>query len=200
MQKSALFRLWSCPLTYAERLTLAWQLTWPAVVTDVTWSFLMYILLGIKSQGAELLYLFPYLLLVAPWLVRRMVVRTYPTFRLRVFRDGFPAEMNYTESFKVMWLLSWRTSILTLGALFGISLFLRYLNVQLATLVPSSQQAPFLNAAGLSLVENSLALFLMPFVVPGMFAKHYQGFRIAAETITSPSAAPTSSRKQTTRK
>jgi hypothetical protein len=100
-----------------------------------------------------------------------------------------------------MWLLSWRTSILTLGSLFAISLFLRYLNVQLATLVPSSQEAPFLNAAGLSVVENSLALFLMPFVVPGMLGKRYQGFRVAAEIVTaSPSAVPTSSRRQTTKR
>ncbi|MFN7938106.1 MAG: hypothetical protein U0R19_32555 [Bryobacteraceae bacterium] len=200
MESTGITGLWRCPLRYAERLGLAWQLTWPAVVTDVLWSFTVYVLLEVKTQGAELMYLIPYLLLVAPWLVRRMMRRSYPGFRLKVLRDGFPAEINYTESFKVMWLLSWRTSILTLGALFGGSFFLRYLNVQLATLVPSSAEAPFLNAAGLSVVENTLALFLMPLVVPGMFAKHYEGFRVAAERITpSASGSPTSSRRQTTK-
>ncbi|MBL8177953.1 MAG: hypothetical protein JNK48_24965 [Bryobacterales bacterium] len=190
--------LWTCPLRYSERVALAWQLTWPAVVTDVIWSFTVYVLLEIQSQGAELLYIFPYLLLVAPWLVRRMIRKPYPAFRLKVLRDGFAAEMNYTESFKVMWLLIWRTSILTLGAIFVFSFFLRYLNVQLSSLVPRSQEAPFLNAAGLSILENTLALFLMPFVVPGMFAKRYQGFRVALDRITlSSSAPPTASRKQT---
>lgn len=200
LEKTGIAGLLTCPLRYAERLTLAWQLTWPAVVTDVIWSFTVYVLLEIKQQGAELLYLIPYLLVVAPWLVRRMMRRSYPQFRLKVLRDGLPAEMNYTESFKVMWLLSWRTSILTLGTLFGVSLFGRFLNVQLASMVPSSQDAPFINAAGLSLVENTLAFFLMPFVVPGMFAKRYQGFRVGVERITAAvSGSPTSSRKQTTK-
>lgn len=200
MEKIGIAGLFSCPLKYRERLTLAWQLAWPAVITDLSWSFTVYVLLEIKSQGAELAYLLPYLLLVAPWLVRRMMRRSYQGFRLKTLRDGLPAEMNYTESFKVMWLLSWRTSILTLAALFAISLFGRFLNVQLAELVPSTQDAPFVNAAGLSLLENTLALFLMPLVVPGMFAKRYEGFRVAAERITAPaSASPTSSRKQTTR-
>lgn len=200
MDKSGISAWWRCPLTYVERLTLSWQLTWPAVVTDVLWSFTVYVLLELKSQGAELLYLIPYLLLVAPWLVRRMMRRVYPGFRLTIRRDGLPAEMNYTESFKVMWLLSWRTSVLTLGAIFCFSLFLRYLNVELAKLVPSSQDAPFFNAAGLSVLENGLAFFLMPLAVPGMFAKQYQGFRVGVERITAAvSGPPTASRKQTTK-
>lgn len=200
MDKSGIPALWRCPLTYVERLSLSWQLTWPAVVTDVVWSFTVYVLLEVRSQGAELLYLIPYLLLIAPWLVRRMMRRSYPGFGLRILRDGLPAEMDFTESFKVMWLLSWRTSVLTLATLFGVSLFLRNLNVQLASLVPSSQEAPFFNAAGLSVVENTLAFFLMPLVVPGMFAKQYQGFRVRAERITvAASAQPTASRKRTTK-
>jgi len=200
MDKLGISALWRCPLTYVERLTLSWQLTWPAVVTDVIWSFTVYVLLEIESQGAELLYLIPYLLLIAPWLVRRMIRRSYPGFRLKILRDGLPAEMNFTESFKVMWLLSWRTSVLTLAALFGVSLFLRHLNVQLASLVPNSQEAPFFNAAGLSIVENTLAFFLMPVIVPGMLAKQYQGFRVSAERImAAASGRPTGSRKQTTK-
>ena len=66
LEKTGIAGLLTCPLRYAERLTLAWQLTWPAVVTDVIWSFTVYVLLEIKQQGAELLYLIPYLLVVGP--------------------------------------------------------------------------------------------------------------------------------------
>lgn len=175
--------LFTCPLSYRERLGMAWQLTLPAVLTDVIWSFIVYVALDVRAQGAELFYLVPYLLFIAPWLVRRMFRRSYPGFRLKTLRGPAEIHMGYTESFKVMWLLSWRTSILTLASLFGISLFGRFLSVQLSSLVPSSQEAPFINAAGLSLLENTLALFLLPLVMPGMFHKQYQGFRVAVETV-----------------
>lgn len=187
-------------LSYRERMGLAWQLVWPAIALDVVWCVVVYSIYETIPPKAELLFAILYLLGVAPWLVRRMMRRKYPRFRLLTLVDGKETTMGYTESFKVMWLLSWRTSILTLAALFTGSFFLRFLNVQLATLVPSSAEAPFLNAAGLSVVENTLALFLMPLVAPGMFAKQYEGFRVAAERITaSASGSPTSSRKQTTK-
>lgn len=173
-----------CQLTYLERMALAWQLTWPAVALDVCWSFLMYVVLGVESGGAEFAYLVPYLLFIAPYLVRRMMRRKYSGFRLKTVGDGGEIAMGYTESFKVMWLLSWRTSVLMLALLFLVSLFGRLLSVQLSTLVPSAKEAPLFNAVGLSIVENGAALILMPLVMPGMFRKQYQGFRVAAERLT----------------
>ncbi|HUQ91168.1 MAG TPA: hypothetical protein VM120_05760 [Bryobacteraceae bacterium] len=168
-------------LTWGERLGLAWQLAWPAVVLDFIWSFVVHVILDVKSTGVDALYLVPYLLVIAPWLVRRMFRRTYPNFRLKTMIHGAPAPMGYTESFKVMWLLSWRTSVLMLVLLLLVSMALGLVHVQLATLVPSTEEAPFFNTVGLSVFENGAALLLMPLVIPGMFAKRYQGFRVMAE-------------------
>ncbi|MBV6433586.1 MAG: hypothetical protein IANPNBLG_03764 [Bryobacteraceae bacterium] len=173
-------KLLECVLTFRERLMLAWQLTWPAVVCDFLWSFTVRIMIEARSPGVEALYLVPYLLGIAPWLVRRMFRLSYPGFRLRTLEDGHEIPMGYTESFKVMWLLSWRTSVLMLVALLVVSLAGGLVHLQLASLVPSSTEAPFLNEVGLSIFENGAALFLMPLVMPGMFNKKYQGFRVAA--------------------
>lgn len=177
------------PLTYRERLTLAWQLCWPAVAADFVWSFSVYVVLGVQKPGAEILYLIPYLLIVAPWLVRRMFRRSYPGFRLKVLVDGAETPIGYTESFKVMWLLSWRTGVLLLVLLFLVSLFGSLIQVPLASLVPKTEEAPFLNMFGVSVFENGAALFLMPLVMPGMFNKRYQGFRVAVERTGEPRGA-----------
>lgn len=173
-------KLLECVLTFRERVTLAWQLTWPAVLCDFLWSFTVHVMLEVRSPGVEALYLVPYLLGIAPWLVRRMFRRAYPGFRLQTLDGGHEAPMGYTESFKVMWLLSWRTSVLMLALLLVVSLAGGLVHLQLASLVPSSTEAPFLNEVGLSIFENGAALFLMPLVMPGMFHKKYQGFRVAA--------------------
>lgn len=176
-------KLFSSVLTFSERLQLAWQLAWPAVVFDIFWSFLIHVVFNIHATGVELIYLIPYLLFVAPWLVRRMVRRRYEGFRLKtVFAEG-EGEMGFSESFKAMWLLSWRTSVLMIGLLLVVSFFLQFLKVDLASLAPSSREAPFLNQAGVSIVENAAALLLMPLVLPGLFQKRFQGFRVIAERI-----------------
>lgn len=168
-------------LSYRERMGLAWQLVWPAIALDVVWCVVVYSIYETIPPKAELLFAILYLLGVAPWLVRRMMRRKYPRFRLLTLVDGKETTMGYTESFKVMWLLSWRSSVLMLLALFVVSLFGRFLSVQLSTLVPSAEQAPLFNAIGLSVVENGSALFLLPLVMPGMFHKQYQGFRVSAK-------------------
>jgi hypothetical protein len=184
--------LFSCPLTFGERYSLAWQLTWPLTLIDIGIAFIIHVVLDIHKPGAELVSEIPNLLIIAPWIVRLMMRRSYPGFRLKTLVNGTPAEMGYTESFKVMWLLSWRTEVLMLVLLLVVSFFLRFVNVQLASLVPSTEESPFLSALGLSLVLNAAALILMPFVIPGMFSKKYQGFRIVAERIAPQplSAAP----------
>ncbi|MBL8231978.1 MAG: hypothetical protein JNL98_26015 [Bryobacterales bacterium] len=170
-------------LTYRERMGLAWQLVWPAIVLDVLWCFGVYLIYETIPPKAELLFVIIYLLAVAPWLVRRMMRGKYPGFRLLTLVDGKETAMGYTESFKVMWLLSWRSSVLMLVALFVVSLFGRFLSFQLSTLVPPAEEAPLFNAIGLSIVENGAALFLVPLVMPGMFHKQYQGFRVSAKRV-----------------
>lgn len=190
--------LFTCPLTLGERYSLSWQLTWPLTLLDIATAFVIHVILDIHKPGAELVSEIPNLLLVAPWIVRLMMRRPYPGFRLKTLVDGREAAMGYTESFKVMWLLSWRTEILMLVLLLIVSFFLRFVNVQLSSLVPSTEESPFISALGLSLVMNAAALILMPFVMPGMFSKKYQGFRIAAERVQPqpvPAAPPVKKKK-----
>jgi hypothetical protein len=188
--------LFSCPLTLSERYSLAWQLTWPLTLIDIGIAFIIHVILDIHKPGAELVSEIPNLLIIAPWIIRLMMRRSYPGFRLKTLVDGAPAQMGYTESFKVMWLLSWRTEMLMLVLLLVVSFFLRFVNVQLSSLVPSTEESPFLSALGLSLVLNAAALILMPFVIPGMFSKKYQGFRIVAERITAQPPVPAAPAKK----
>lgn len=173
-------------LTFSERVNMTWQLVWPTVAAQFAWGFTVYVLLGVTSQNAELVFFVPYLLVIAPWLVRRMVRRRYEGFRLKTLVEGTEAPLGFTESFKVMWLLNWRTSVLILGLLLVVSFFGQFLSVQLSTLVPTAQQAPFVNSMGVSLLENAGAMILMPLVMPGMFRKRYQGFRMAVERNAKP--------------
>lgn len=173
-----------CDLTFRERVQFAWQLAWPVVLIDVAWSVLLYVVLGRRPTDLDGAYVVVSLLLVFPFVVRRALRMRYPGYRIGLLRDGAPADYGYTESFKVMWLLSWRTSVLFLGLLLIVSLFGRFLSVQLSSLVPKTQDAPFLNAVGVSVLENGVGLVLQPLVVPGMLSKQYKGFRLALQRIT----------------
>lgn len=177
-------------LTYRERLGLSWRLVWPIFLLEILWAVIVHLMLELHKPGIELLPEIPSLFLISPYLVRRMMAAKHPGFRLHTLRDGVPAVMNYTESFKVLWLLMWRTEIVSLLLLLLISMFARFLNVQLSTLVPSAEAAPFFNAVGLSVVLNGAGLFLMPLVMPGMFHKHYNGFRIAATRVEAAAQVP----------
>jgi hypothetical protein len=162
-------------------LSLSWQLTWPAVILDVLWSTFTNVILDLHDPSIELAFAIPYLLLVGPWLVRRMFERSYPGFTLKTLRAGAPVRMGHTEGFKLFWLLSWRVMVLMLALLLVVSFFLRFLKMNLSSMVPNAQEAPLFNAIGLTVVENAASLVLLPLVMPGMFAKRYQGFRVAAE-------------------
>ncbi len=170
-----------CPLTYREMLGLAWQLTWPAITADIIWSVVTKGIFEAENQAVEAAFAIPFLLFLGPYLVRRMFRRKYEGFQLKAFRRGQPADLSHAEGFKAFWLLSWRVLVPMLAFLLVVSFFLRFVKVDLASLVPSSKEAPIFNAIGLSLVENTTGFFLLPLIMPGMFAKRYQGFRLVAE-------------------
>lgn len=179
-----------CELTYRERLRLEWELAWPAFLIDLGVIGFAYMIVGPKITDLYIAYALIALLTVYPFLVRRMVKLKYDGFRLKTVNDdGQEFPMGYTESFKVAWLLGWRTEILSYAALFIISPLAQLLPFQLSTMVPSTSEAPLFNIIGLSMVSVMAGLSLGPFVMPGMFSKHYQGFRLLAERVT---AVPTS--------
>lgn len=168
-------------LTYREMLGLSWQLAWPAVALDTVWSLVVIGLFDADNPflqtGSEILFL----LFMGPWIVRRMFQRSYETFQLKSFRGGLPSVLGHAESFKACWLLIWRTTVATLVAGMISSAFLGLVKIPLSSLVPNSKEAPLFNAIGMSVVMNGVGLFLLPLVMPGMFAKRYQGFRLLAE-------------------
>lgn len=188
MDVAGLFR---CELSYPERLRLAWQLAWPVFLLDLLVIGVAYAIVGPKLTDLYVAYALLAMLIVYPFVVRRMVKLRYPGFRLKMTRDGAEAEMGYTESFKVAWLLGWRTEILSYLVLFIVSPLAQLLPFQLSSLVPSTQEAPLFNIIGLSLFSVLAGLVLSPLVMPGMFSKQYQGFRLVAERAA---AAPVSRR------
>ena len=180
--------LLACDLNFSERYRMAWQLTWPTIVVDFAWALLVHGLLEVEGQGPMLVHEFFSLFLVAPFLVRRMVGLPYPGFRIKtLFADG-EGRMGYTESFKVMWLLSWRTTVAAMFLLLPVvAALLKITGLNVQALAPSGGSEA-INQMGLSLVLNSASFVLMPLVIPGMFAKRYQGFRVVPERTTAAAA------------
>lgn len=182
--------LFACDLTFSERYRMAWQVTWPTIAVDTAWAVLVHGLLQIEGQAPLLFHEFFSLFLVAPFLVRRMVGLKYPEFRIKtLFADG-EGRMGYTESFKVMWLLSWRTTVLAMFLLLPVvAVVVKITGINLQSLAPSGG-SELVNQIGLSLVLNSASFVLMPLVIPGMFAKRYQGFRVLPERAVAAAISP----------
>lgn len=180
MDLAGLFR---SELSYAERFRVAFQLAWPILLLDLSVIGLAYSIVGPKITDLYVAWALIALVVVYPFLVKRLVKLPYPGFRLKVLRDGEEAEMNYTESFKVAWLLGWRTEILSYILLFVVSPLAQLLPFQLSGMVPSTQEAPLLNLVGLSLFSVVTGLLLTPLVLPGAFSKQYQGFRFLPERV-----------------
>lgn len=183
--KASLFR---CGLSYREMLGMSWQLAWPSFLLYLAWTLVAQGVLDIGSGASEISFGIPYLLIIAPWLVRRMFRRSYVGFRLLAMREH-EIEMGHAESFKVMWLLNWRMLVPLMLLLLLLSSLLQFVKVDLASMVPKSSEAPILNSLGASFLETLAGLFLTPFVIPGMFAKRYDGFRIGIERLNRPNAA-----------
>ncbi len=186
----------ACDLSFSERYRMAWQLTWPTLAVDFGWATLVHGLLEIGGQAPMLFHEFFSLFLVAPFLVRRMVGLRYPGFRIKtLFADG-EGRMGYSESFKVMWLLSWRTTVAAIFLLLPVvAAFLKITGLDVQSLAPSGGSET-LNQIGLSFVLNGASFVLMPLIIPGMFAKRYQGFRVAPERASAAVSAPISSAKR----
>lgn len=187
--------LLACDLSFSERYQMAWQVTWPTIAVDFAWAMLVHGLLEVEGQGPMLVHEFFSLFVVAPFLVRRMVALQYPGFRIKtLFADG-EGRMGYSESFKVMWLLSWRTTVAAIFLLLPVvAAFLKVTGLDVQSLAPSAGSEA-LNQIGLSLVLNSASFVLMPLIIPGMFTKRYQGFRVLPERASAAATVPVGKRK-----
>jgi hypothetical protein len=182
----------SSELNWSERFQFAWQLTWPSLLLGIGWALSAFLLIGRIPTFLQAGYAFFDLLIVSPWLVRRAFRLQFSTYRLETVRNGMPFPIGYTESFKVMWLLAWRSSILFLPTLILIGNLFRIVGINFAEFAPSPETAPLLDQVGLALFEDAGFLLVSPLIVPGMIHKRYRDFIVRA---TRPGAEPVKSPK-----
>jgi hypothetical protein len=83
--------------------------------------------------------------------------------------------LDYQQSFKVMWLLAWRSIPLALLALLVVSALFRVTGLKLPQ---GSLDDPLVNAFGLSTIDTVSSLVLYPLLIPGMLKKRYRGFHL----------------------
>jgi hypothetical protein len=168
-------------LSFRERLLFAWQIIWPLAALDFGWAVLLYLVIAKNESNLDSVYRLASFFLLAPWVVRRAFAFPYSGFRLEVLREGAPSRLDYQDSLKVMWLLSWRTAILTLAALVPLSLLLSAITDKpLAESARSLASTPFTNALALTVADLGSSFLLLPLVIPGMLRKQYRGFTLAA--------------------
>jgi hypothetical protein len=164
-------------LTIRDRFRLAWELTWPLALLDLGAVVLIHGAFDAKSETLDLVWELITFVAVAPWVVRRAMERRYADWRIVVVvRKTESYRLNYQQSFKVMWLLAWRTIPLELLALLGTSALFRATGASL----PHTDllEDPLVNQFGLILLDVVSGMVLYPLLFPGMLKKRYKGFHL----------------------
>jgi len=163
-------------LSFSNRLRLAWELTWPLLLADLAAVVLMHGAMNVQGETLDTIWALVLLLVISPLVVRRALARPAPDWHVVSVARGVEAErLSYQQSFKVMWLLAWRTIPLGLVALFLISALFRATGVELGSI---SAQDPLVNNAALSLFDAVTSMLLYPLLIPGMLKKRYRGFHL----------------------
>ena len=181
-------------MNYRERLEFSWQASWPGFVAGLPFALLAFILDSpnelVKIQLAEAVI---GLFVVGPFVIRRALGYAYRTFRFEVYGYGssVPRLIGRLESLKVVWLLSWRTEILSLLCLVPISFVFTGLQKILPIFGQPGDTNPGLGMIYESLLYLAADLALMPLIAQGMLSKRYKGFHIEAKRFEpAPTAAP----------
>jgi hypothetical protein len=159
-------------MTLGERFRLAWEIIWPFTLIDLAMVVVIHGVLDAQGALLDVIWGVVSFFLVAPWVVRRALKRKGI---VAVTNQVARPALNYQQSFKAMWLLSWRTIPLTFAALFLISLLLRVTGI---TLPRVSTEDPLVNSAGLSIADLVSSLVLYPLIIPSMLRKRYRGFHL----------------------
>jgi hypothetical protein len=177
-------------LSRAERLELAWALTWPGSVIYVIYWLLRAsrlspeVFIEMLCLGVLGLFLFE------PWVVRRAVKLDFRGFHLVVFRSGSSEAtrgINYWESLRVAWLLTWRTIMLELMLLVLVQVSWLGIHWLITGVLPPrpldimTVQSP--GAAGLlrTLGDQMFLLLLTFWVVKAAVRKNYSNFSFGIE-------------------
>lgn len=157
-------------------MLMAWELTWPLALIDFAMVILIHGVLDVQGETLDSIWAVATFFVVSPWVVRRALAQQYGTWRVIVVRRGTEApRLSYQESLKVMWLLAWRTLVLSLAALLVISGIVRLAGGY--TLYFSTPD-PLVNALGLSAIDAVSSLMFSPFLIPGMLRKRYRNVHL----------------------
>ena len=120
---------------------------------------------------------------IAPWACRRALALKYPSFSILTFGYGgtTPKRISYLESFKVAWLLGWRSGLLGILLLFAISVVFTQAKTIFGMVFSdrvSGGGASSFNALILSALDFLSNMILVPLLIPGMLKKKYHGFHL----------------------
>ena len=163
---------------------MSWELTWPLALLDAAVVVLIHGVIEARGEALDSSWAVVDFFIASPWIVRRALARRYGVWNIIVKRRGEEhPRLNYQESLKVMWLLSWRILPLALLAALAISAILRLLRIPTSVIDP---QDPLANALGLSVVFSLASLVLTPLLIYGMLHKHYRGFRLELKEFIPP--------------
>jgi hypothetical protein len=173
-------------LPFRERWRMSWELTWPLALMDAAVMVVIHGMIEARGETLDSIWAVVAFFVASPWVVQRALARRYGSWNIVMTRGGEERRMGYQESFKVMWLLAWRTLPLALLAALAISGLLHLLRIPTTAI---DTQDPLVNALGLSVVDSVASLVLSPFLIPGMLRKKYRGFRLELKEFVAPKPA-----------
>ena len=163
-------------LPFRERWRMAWEMTWPLTALDLAVVLLIHGVLEAQTETLDSVWAVIGFFAVSPWVIRRALSRPYGKARIVVAsRLGDRPRLSYQQSLKVMWLLSWRSTVLALAALLVLSGLMRLVGIQSRDL---PAQGPLVNALGLSAVDAVASMLFFPILIPGMVRKKYRDFHL----------------------
>jgi hypothetical protein len=172
-------------MIFRERLCMAWELTWPMALIDLAVVWVLHGMLDVAGETADSIWAVASFFTVSPWVVRRALHLKYGRWRVA-------PKLSYQHSLKVMWLLMWRTLVLSLAALLVVSLVLRAIGIGPQAF---SEQSPLVNNLGLSAADALSTLVFSPLLIPAMLRKRYRGFRLELVEEVEPPAPDTRQRR-----
>ena len=188
-------------MNFLERYQWTWQYVWPMTAIEIVWSGFSYLAYTESWYAAtEAIHMVLAFFVIAPWACRRALALNYPSFKILTFGYGSKTAkiISYLEGFKVAWLLGWRSGVLGILLLLGISLVFTQAKTLFGIAYSdrmSGGGASAYNALILSALDLVSNMILIPLLIPGMLKKKYHGFHleraepqpVTAQTAQSPS-------------
>jgi hypothetical protein len=183
-------------MNFRERYRWTWQYVWPMTAIELGWSCLSYLTYSESWYvAAEAIHMVLAFFVIAPWACRRALALKYPSFAILTFGYGSttPKRISYLESFKVAWLLGWRSGVLGILLLLAISMVFTQAKTLFGMAFSDRVSGGGVSASnaliltGLDFVSN---IILIPLLIPSMLKKKYHGFHLERAGIQAVTISP----------